>query len=99
MTILDKIYDFFIARRNRIQEKQSKELKADIKNRLQRYFEDGQRQNLTTFKQTKQELLRSNLYDRKYSHIADEVLADLLKEGILKYDGGEYFLAGYEPQI
>lgn len=64
-----------------------------------RYFEDGQRSVHGSFSHSKDDLLKSNLFEYKEWDIANEALRELLIEGFLEYDRGRYYLKGHSPKV
>ena len=73
------------------------ELRSVLKDRLLRYFEDGQRNVNGSFSASWDELLKSNLFEAEYFDISKEILTELVNNGFLEYDGGCYYLKGYVP--
>ncbi len=73
------------------------ELRSVLKERLLRYFEDGQRNVNGSFSASWDELLKSNLFKAEHFDIAKEMLTELVNKGFLEYDGGRYFLKGHVP--
>ncbi|MEW6377845.1 MAG: hypothetical protein AB1502_18900 [Thermodesulfobacteriota bacterium] len=82
-----------------LRDKKAKQHKEDLKRRILRYFEDGQRNVNGSFFQTQDMLLRSNLFESKDFDIIPELLEELVQKGFLEYQGGCYYLRGYAPKF
>ena len=82
-----------------LKDRKIKQKKKILKERLLRYFENGQRNVHGSFSQTKSNLLVSNLLKSDGFDIVSEALTELVNEGCLEYEGGSYYLKGQAPKF
>ncbi len=80
-------------------DKKLKEQKKMLKDRLLRYFEKGQTHVHSSFVQTKDDILMSNLFNPNELDIAFEALEELVANEFIEYEGGYYYLKGYVPKL
>lgn len=70
-----------------------------LKDRLLRYFEEGQTNVHGRFFQTKNDILKSNLFNPNELNIASEVLEELVVTSYIEYERGVYYLKGSELKL
>jgi hypothetical protein len=82
----------------RFQVKKTKEQKRILKDRILRFFQDGQRNAHFSFTRRWSELIKDNLFAAKELDIAKDAIEELVSEGFLEYDSGNYYLKGRAPK-
>ncbi len=78
--------------------KKLKEHKSILKNRLLRYFEEGQANVYGSFYQTREDILNSNICSKNEVNMVFEVIEELVAQGFLEYIDGAYYLKGCAPK-
>lgn len=82
----------------KFEDKKTKEQKRILKDRILRFFEDGQRNAHFSFTRSWGDLIKDNLFEAKELDIAKDAIEELVSEGFLEYDSGDYYLKGRAPK-
>lgn len=89
------VLEFFSKYNQKKEEKQRKE----IKKRVHRNLEYFQRKVHGSVSYTLDQLVKDHVIQQDEYDIASDALSELVKEGLLEYESGSYYLKGYVPRF